>query len=225
MPLLESVAPYIMGVWNMTGSYIVSYGLFEYGIPWVLKLIGFGLEGIVIGSIAAWLQRSFGTPYLFKLLQSIGARGGIAYAKVWSFIFGSMFGFDKSVITLGTASSLKSTPKVKQTEKNYFSWMVGLLICVCALIIHVISRSALVQEDQRPAGRVTQQLEGNSNETVPETVISNSRSKPKVTEILGRNVNGKYTCPGCEREFAPQGITRHLRACDPEWFSANGIDE
>jgi hypothetical protein len=37
--------------------------------------------------------------------------------------------------------------------------------------------------------------------------------KRKVTEILVKNTNNHYVCPGCVMEFKPQGITNHVKSC------------
>ena len=45
----------------------------------------------------------------------------------------------------------------------------------------------------------------------------------KVTEVLKKNTNGKYQCPGCGKIFTPQGITKHVKACAQGWCTTNNI--
>ena len=45
----------------------------------------------------------------------------------------------------------------------------------------------------------------------------------KVTEILRRNPKGNYICPRCKKGFKPQGTTRHVKSCDPDWCRSNQI--
>ncbi|CAF4497680.1 unnamed protein product, partial [Rotaria magnacalcarata] len=42
---------------------------------------------------------------------------------------------------------------------------------------------------------------------------SHGVTKIKVTEILVKNTNNHYVCPGCGIQFQPQGITNHVKAC------------
>lgn len=57
--------------------YVLSSFFTEYVLPGVLRLIGFGHLGILRHSVAAWIQRIYGTSSIFSFLQSIGARGGV----------------------------------------------------------------------------------------------------------------------------------------------------
>jgi hypothetical protein len=39
----------------------------------------------------------------------------------------------------------------------------------------------------------------------------------KVTEILVKDLRNLYTCPNCNKQVKPQGITGHVKACAKEW--------
>jgi len=45
----------------------------------------------------------------------------------------------------------------------------------------------------------------------------------KVTEVLAKNSNNLYKCPGCGKQFKPQGITNHVKACtkSKDWCKKN----
>jgi hypothetical protein len=47
--------------------------------------------------------------------------------------------------------------------------------------------------------------------------------KRKVTEVLVKDSNNMYECPGCQQKFKPQGITGHVRACEAHWCMVNNI--
>lgn len=50
------------------------------------------------------------------------------------------------------------------------------------------------------------------------------RTSVKITEILAKNQQNKYSCPKCHRTFKHQGITNHVRSCAKEWCRKNGIN-
>ena len=59
---------------------------------------------------------------------------------------------------------------------------------------------------------------------------SNVPLPPKITEVLIKkglkNTDGTYTCPNSKctrRTFKSQGITRHVKACAPEWCKKHKI--
>ncbi|CAM4851220.1 unnamed protein product, partial [Rotaria magnacalcarata] len=54
---------------------------------------------------------------------------------------------------------------------------------------------------------------------------SHGVTKIKVTEILVKNTNNHYVCPGCGIQFQPQGITNHVKACvnAQVWCKSNKI--
>jgi predicted RNA-binding Zn-ribbon protein involved in translation (DUF1610 family) len=39
---------------------------------------------------------------------------------------------------------------------------------------------------------------------------------PRVTQVLPRNSNNTYTCPECQGQFQPQGISNHIKFRAPE---------
>jgi hypothetical protein len=45
----------------------------------------------------------------------------------------------------------------------------------------------------------------------------------KVIEVLVKDYNNKYTCPNCNKQFQPQGITGHVRACAQQWCKQNNV--
>ena len=60
-----------------------------------------------------------------------------------------------------------------------------------------------------------------------ETELSASTGliEPKVTELLVQE-NNQYTCPGCKKNFKPQGITNHVKSCNvpKSWCKRNKIN-
>ncbi|CAF3911944.1 unnamed protein product [Rotaria magnacalcarata] len=54
---------------------------------------------------------------------------------------------------------------------------------------------------------------------------SHGVTKIKVTEVLVKNTNNHYVCPGCGIQFKPQGITNHVKACvnAQVWCKSNKI--
>ena len=42
-----------------------------------------------------------------------------------------------------------------------------------------------------------------------ELAAVHGRIKRKVTEVLFKDLNNQYKCPGCKKQFKPQGITNH----------------
>ena len=47
--------------------------------------------------------------------------------------------------------------------------------------------------------------------------------KRKVIEVLSKAANNKYKCPGCGKQFKPQGITGHVKACAKSWCKNDNI--
>ncbi|CAF3152656.1 unnamed protein product [Rotaria sp. Silwood2] len=47
----------------------------------------------------------------------------------------------------------------------------------------------------------------------------------KATDVLVKNINNLYKCPGCGKQFKPQGITNHVKACfkSKDWCKKNRI--
>ncbi len=45
----------------------------------------------------------------------------------------------------------------------------------------------------------------------------------KVPETLLKDSNNYYTCPNCNKQFKPQGITGHINACAKEWCKKKKI--
>lgn len=52
---------------------------FSTAIPWALAIVGFGTKGVLAGSLAAKIQRLWGTGGLFAALQSAGALGKVSF--------------------------------------------------------------------------------------------------------------------------------------------------
>ncbi len=99
--------------------YFVTYVLLQYVVPIILKTLSFGLEGILLHSIASWIQSKYGTSYLFCLLQSIGARGGILYPKFLSGIIGMYKLIGSYTKQLSGRVSILQANKSKQTHTEY----------------------------------------------------------------------------------------------------------
>ncbi|CAF0762261.1 unnamed protein product [Didymodactylos carnosus] len=73
---------------------------------------------------------------------------------------------------------------------------------------------------------------GIANGSLPTLKKAKSRSKRKtiarengrrIIEVLEKDSNGYYTCPGCCRKCKPQGIQNHVWACDNKWCLKNEI--
>ncbi len=176
--------------------YAVPYIALQYFVPIILTTLGFGLKGILIGSIASWIQSKYGTPHLFSLLQSIGARGGNLYPKFWSGIIGTyklIESYTKRLSSRVSTSTLKGN-QPKQTHTGYSIYRMGLAVVIFVTITFKIITWCLKR-----------------------------KSPFKVTDILPRNPSGGYGCPQCKKEFKPQGITNHVKSCAKEWCKKNGI--
>ena len=140
-----------------------------------LTWIGFGCEGIGRNSIAGWLQAKYGTPYLFRLLQSIAARGEIAYRKLWSIITVSAY----KIIRLWTncPNDHISEVEVSKAKKTH---MDNIIVGIYALPIFGIIIMIFTY------------------------LYCNWHPQRRVIEIIARNPNGTYSCPECNQEFSPQ---------------------
>jgi hypothetical protein len=56
-----------------------------------------------------------------------------------------------------------------------------------------------------------------------ELMASHGIVQRKVTEILVKDSHNYYTCPNCNKQFKPQGITGHVKACAKEWCKKKKI--
>ena len=48
---------------------------------------------------------------------------------------------------------------------------------------------------------------------VKESAAVQRVAQREVTEVLTKNANNKYQCPGCRMCFNPQGISNHVKTC------------
>jgi hypothetical protein len=220
--------------------YAVSYVILSYGVPVVLKILGFSPTGILLHSIASWIQSKYGVSYVFSLLQSIGARGGIANPRLWSFIYGTAYKFSKpwKIWLTGSAPVLVNSKSEQSYSASANSLMVLVLVgIVCIAIFQCFEwyqhdRQHIINNIIGQANRLVDQ---HSRDTVQEaderlpvaavtTQTTHRSSPPKVSNILPRNSCGNYICPGCKKQYKPQGITNHVKSCDKEWCKKNGIN-
>ncbi|CAM4830075.1 unnamed protein product [Rotaria magnacalcarata] len=60
---------------------------------------------------------------------------------------------------------------------------------------------------------------------VKERAVAQGVIQRKVTELLIKDRNNQYKCPGCVKNFKPQGITNHVKACVKAraWCNKNKI--
>jgi hypothetical protein len=222
--------------------YFGPYVVLQYVVPIILKTLGFGLQGILLHSIASRIQSKYGTSYLFSLLQSIGARGGNLYPKIWSGIIGTMYELTATWTNWQSRRhSSFETEKFKQAQRSYpidvnvLEFIVfGAIVFTCIILYFCWRYDNSLQIMNNNIVRVIRSLYKYFKELIsghpqrlPNTAIpidsTNRSSSSKVTEILPRNPSGGYSCPQCKKEFKPQGITNHVKSCAKEWCKKNGI--
>jgi adenylate cyclase class IV len=58
-----------------------------------------------------------------------------------------------------------------------------------------------------------------------ELAVARGVEHRKVIEVLVKSSNNLYKCPGCGKQFKPQGITNHVKACSKsnDWCKKNRI--
>ena len=58
-----------------------------------------------------------------------------------------------------------------------------------------------------------------------ESAVAQGATQRKVTEVLTKNANNKYECPGCRKCFKPHGISKHVKAYSDakSWRKKNRI--
>jgi hypothetical protein len=227
--LLEISLPYYFG----------SYLFLTKALPVILTWFGFGPAGILSNTIASWIQSKYGISYLWSLLQSVGARGGILYPKLWSFISGSVYKLVKSSTDRQTNSAdILKTGKPDHSNSTCDIWL-KLLVILCVFFLpalfyfneslrnwlqRIISGCRRILRFQNRHSTATMQISLQRPSTATTRTRNTGRATPlRVTQILPRNSNQTYACPECQRPFRPQGISNHVKSCAWEWCRTNRI--